>query len=509
MSTTGLPNRVHRVGVVALLVLVAVAAGIWGDTSADRTPVQIPDQVDVDQIGAATFGTPSDTLRNRSIPVAARPGSASVTWFCGGAAARSTTLVLTNRSQHGRTARIIGRVTGGEPVTRQVELPGHSTQELPADFAGDEGTLAVTIEARHGGVVATQRVTGEDSTTTAGCATSTSESWYFAGGDTERGATETVALFNPFDELATADVTFLTEDGFRRPQATQGLAVPARSVVHVDISEVQDRRSAMGAAVTTRAGRIVAWRHQRFDGTGADLDGSEAARGVSLALGQPVPLTRFRLPGAVSGDGVTPRIVIANPGAETSTVQLHFSLDDPAENGEPPDTTVELLSGAVEVIEGDALRQVPDGVPFDVTGRVVDGGAVVAELWMDGTEPALGHGSFATTGTGVAAPSWVSPEGLADPVIDQLGLQAGRRDARVRLSWFAGEQRRESESVVTVTGGERVTVDLAELLGDDTGALVLIDSDEPVVASRLQTGADENGLVSTLAIPVAGGFTDP
>ncbi len=509
MTGTAVPTRMHRAGVVALLVVCIVVAAVVDGPSRERTPVRIPDQVTVDPIGAATFADPSRTLRDRSIPVAAARGAASVTWFCGGGPVRGTTVVLTNRSDQPRRAQVSATVSDGPVVVRDVDLPASSSVDLPAGFAGDDGTFAATIEARHGDVIATQRVTGEDSVTTAACATASSESWYFAEGDTGRGATETIALFNPFDELATVDVTFLTEEGFRRPQATQGLAVPGRTVVAVDIGAVQDRRTDLGAAVTTRAGRVVAWRHQRFDGSGEDLPAGAPPRGVSVALGQPVPLTRFALPGAVAGEGVNPRIVIANPGAEPSTVQLHFSLDDPAENGEPPDTTVELLSGAVEVIEGDALRSVPEGVAFSVTGRVVDGGAVVAELWLDGAEPALGHGAFATVGSGLAAPEWVAPVGLVDPVIDQLGVQAVADDVRLELSWFADGRVHDIDTDLVVPAGERGTVDLAGILGDDAGATVLVRANGPVVVSRLQTGPGEKGLVSWLAVPVAGGFVDP
>lgn len=511
MNESSGPNRVHRVAVIAFFVAVAVLATLLGTTAGDRAPVRIPDQVATDQIGAATFSTPSRTARDRSLPVAAGLDAASVTWFCGGGPAEGTTLALTNRADRQRVARIQATVADGEITGTEVDIPAHTTVDVPAEFAG-EGALAATVEVRHGGVVATQRVVADGSTTTADCATSSSESWFFANGDTERGATEMITLFNPFDELATVDLTFLTADGFRHPQATQGLAVPGRSVVQVDIGEVQDRRSAMGIAVTTRAGRVVSWRLQRFDGSGADLAGGAAADGVSLALGQPVPLTHFALPGAVTGEGVAPRIVIANPGAETSTVELHFAVDDPATNGEPPDATVELLSGAVEVIEGDALRQMPAGVPFSVTGTVVSGGAVVAELWMDGAEPAKGHGSFATVAAGVAARNWVAPIGLAGPVIDQLGIQATARPASVELT-FVDDGATGPLAVpggsISVPASERVSIDLAELLADHPGANVIVESDEPVVVSRLQTGAEARGLVSAFAVPVAGRFADP
>ncbi len=505
------PHRLHRLAVVAVLVVLVVIGATVDRPSGERRPVRIPDQVDLAAVGVASYTTPSRALRNRSMPVAAGLGAASTTWFCGGAPAADTTLVLTNRAAGARTALVTTVTSGKAHATRRVSVPARTTRNLALAFAG-QGTVAATVESRHGGLVAAMRISGDESMTTAACATASSGSWFFAGGDTQRGATETLALFNPFEELATADVTFLTPDGFRRPQATQGLAVPGRSVVLVDVGGVQNRRSDLGAAVTTRSGRLVTWRHQHFDGTGPDLGDGSPPEGVSLTLGAPTPLTRFALPTAVTGAGVAPRIVLANPGVTTATVRLTFAVDDPAETGQPPATTIQLLSGAVEVLDTQALRQVASGVSFSVSGRVVKGGAVVAELWFDGAEPASGHGSFATTGFGLAATSWIAPAGLELPVLDQLGVDSAGRTAQLEL-WVItdGGRRRvrlaDQTSVVPANG--RVTIDLAAALDGHPGATVELTASTPVTVSRLQTGPDERGLVSTPAVPVAGGLADP
>lgn len=505
------PGRLHRLVVGIALVALVVTAAVVDRPSTERVPQRIPDQSDIAQVGAATYARPSRTARDRSMPVSAPLGAASTTWFCGGAPADRSTIVLTNRAAYARQVIVTTVTADRHRAERRVGVPARATRDLSLDFAGAT-VVAAIVESRHGGVVAQQRIAGPDTQTTAACATVSSEEWFFAGGDTQRGASETLALFNPFDDLATADVTFLTPDGFRRPQATQGLAVPGRSVVLVDVGKVQNRRSNLGAAVTTRAGRLVAWRYQTFDGSGPAIGKGQPPKGVSLALGSATPLTRFALPTASTGEGVQPRLLIANPGATSATVQLTFAVDDPATNGQPPPTTIDLLSGAVQEIGTDQLQQIPPGVAFSVSGRVVDGGAVVAELWFDGAAPASGHGSFAAPAFGLAATGWVVPVGLGSPGLDQLGVASAGRTARL-TAWVLADGRRARVPLAgqpgAVPAGGRITIDLTGVLEDHPGAALEVTASKPVTVSRLQTGPDDRGLVSAPAVPIAGGLADP
>jgi hypothetical protein len=505
------PGRLHRLVVGVALVALVVVGVVVDRPSTARGPQRIPDESDTVQVGAATYARPSRTARDRSMPVSAPLATASTTWFCGGAPANRSTIVLTNRAAYARQV-VVTTVTADEHrAGRRIGVPAHATREVSLGFAGST-VVAAIVESRHGGVVAQQRVGGPDTQTTAACATVSSEEWFFAGGDTQRGASETLALFNPFDDLATADVTFLTPDGFRRPQATQGLAVPGRSVVLVDVAEVQNRRSDLGAAVTTRAGRLVAWRYQTFDGSGPKIGKGSPPKGVSLALGSATPLTRFSLPTVSTGEGVQPRLLVANPGATAATVRLTFAVDDPATNGQPPPMTIDLLSGAVQEIGSDQLQQIPPGVAFSVSGRVVDGGAVVAEMWFDGAAPASGHGSFAAPAFGLSATSWVVPVGLESPGLDQLGVTSAGRTARL-AAWVIVDGERARVSLAgqagAVPANGRVTIDLTEVLREHPGAALELTASAPVTVSRLQTGPDDRGLVSAPAVPIAGGLADP
>lgn len=511
MSDSTTPGSLGRVGVLIVLALFIALAVFVNRPSEDRRPQRIPDRIDVAQVGAATYGTPDTSVRNRSVPRSAALDAASVTWFCGGATSRATTIVLTNRASRQRTVVATSVSSSGRRATTRVTVPGFTTRNLrPLPVAG--GTLGVVLESRHGGIVAAQRVTGQGSTTTAACASTSSAQWFFAGGDTQRGATSTVVLFNPFDDLATADVTFLTPDGFRRPQATQGLAVPGRSVVPINVADVQNRRSDLGIVVTTRAGRLIAWRNQSFDGSGPGQSGNAAPRGVSVTLGAQLPISSFVSPTIETGTGLTPRVILANPGATAASVKIRFLVDNPATNGQPPETTVDLISGAVEVLGPDQLRQVAGGVPFSVAGDVVKGGAVVAEVWLDGAEPAAGHGSSASVMTAVAARGWFASTGLELPVADQLGVASSGRAARVRL-WVVtdGSRRRVplGANGGMVPAGGRITLNLATLLRGHPGAAVMLEATTPVTVSRLQTGPAGRGLVTTPAVPVDVGLTDP
>ncbi len=511
MSPRIWPRPLHRAGIWCVLVALVVLGAVFEQTSHARRPVPVPDVSDVAQIGAATFGAPTEARRDRSAPVASALDAASVTWFCGGAPAQDTTLVLTNRAPGPASAILTATTSSGHPVSRTVRVQGRSSRGVAMSFAG-KGTLGVIIEALHGGLAASQRVAGGGTATTASCATSSADSWFFAGGDTERGAGEKLVLFNPFADLATADVAFLTPNGFRHPQATQGLAVPGHTVVVVDVAKVQNRRSGLGSTVTTRAGRLVVWRNQTFDGSGPKLSDGSPPHGSSVALGLSAPLTRFTLPGAVAGEGAVPRIILANPGASNSKVRISFAVDDPAKNGQPSADTVDLASGAVKILGADQLRQVGSGVPFSVSGRVLSGGAVVAELWFDGAAPAKGHGSFAAPAFPFATRTWLAPVGLSAPTLDQLGIQSVARAARLRIWVIDGGHRLSVDLPAasrTVPASGRITVDLASALKAHPGAAVEVHSSAPVVVSRLQTGADAHGLVSSPAVAVAGEFVDP
>ncbi len=369
MSTVTAPRRV---AVLAGIVALAVLAAVLGQPSTARHPIRIGNDDGPLQIGARVLVAPDVAARHAATPVASTLGAVSTTWFCGGGSPSSsgglsTHLILVNRAAAMTTATIDFVSSTGGRHTTSVEVAGRTAMTVNASGVGDKGSVAAVVEARGGGLVVSQRIGAAEAVTVAACATASSDSWFFSGGDTQKGSTEQLVLFNPFNDLATADVSFLTADGFRHPQETQGLPVSARSLLVVDVASVQNRRKDLASMVTTRAGRLVVWRTQRFDGSGPELPAAFSPSGVSVSLGATTALDRFALPTAVTGDGVVTRIVLSNPGTEDATVRLRFTPDDPSTNGQPPATSTKVGAGSVVVLG--TARASPDPAGGAVHGH--------------------------------------------------------------------------------------------------------------------------------------------
>lgn len=105
------------------------------------------------------------------------------------------------------------------------------------------------------------------------CAWAASNRWYLPSGTTLRGATLHLALFNPFPDPTSVDISFATDEGPISPWALTGMAVPARSLRVVTV-ENPSRRAEVATTITTRTGRIVVERLQIYDGTGDSVAGS-------------------------------------------------------------------------------------------------------------------------------------------------------------------------------------------------------------------------------------------
>lgn len=506
----------RRLFVLAFLVVVVALAASFDHPSTTRRPAGAAVDAPPFQIGVTALTPPDAPTRAHAMPVALPLESATSTWFCGGGSGKADsplalTLLLTNRAAADSATTITVRSETGSAKVRKVMVPGYGTLAMRASDVLAAPWVAAVVESIGGGVVADQRLGNADRATVAQCASGSSASWYFAGGDTERGSSEKLVLFNPFQNLVTADVSFLTPDGLRQPQSVQGIPVSAGSVKVIDVADVENRRSDLASMVTTRMGRLVVWRAQTFDGSGPVIDGAFPPSGISAALGSPAALSRFTLPTAVTGQGVAPRLILSNPGTADSTVRLTITPDDPATNGQPTPITVKVPSSSVHVLGVRDFQQVPAGVPFTIRGTAT-GGPIVAELWLDGADPAVGHGSFATSAIPVSAPRWVVSPGLETPALDQLGVVAPGRAASFTLQ-LVDQGRVLSVAVPKasrrVAAGGRISLDLVALLAGHPGATLVVTADVPVVVSRLQAGAGQRGLVSATAVPVAGGFALP
>ncbi len=169
-------------------------------------------------------------------PTASASGSLSTTWYCAGGPSGQgdggrTTLVLANRSPVTSRAQVTVFGNGVATQRRVVQVLGSSRLELSLTSILKAPTTGAVIEGTGGGLAVSQRLTTPSGADATPCGTRASSQWYFADGSTAEGATQTITLFNPFPDPVTADVSFLTVDGYRQPPPFSGVPVPPGSVV--------------------------------------------------------------------------------------------------------------------------------------------------------------------------------------------------------------------------------------------------------------------------------------
>src|SRR5205823_7807524 len=93
-----------------------------------------------------------------------------------------------------------------------------------------------------GGAAVEVAVAGPAGWSATACASSASQRWYLATGSTDRDASLSITLFNPFPDDAIVDLSFGTDQGPTAPAEFQGLIVPARGMLSVNVGDHVRRR---------------------------------------------------------------------------------------------------------------------------------------------------------------------------------------------------------------------------------------------------------------------------
>lgn len=494
--------------VVAIVGLLVVAGVVDRRPRATRSEPS-PPVTDAGNGGAVALSAPTAGDAVLLGPTASASGSLSTTWYCAGGPSGQgdggrTTLVLANRSPVTSRAQVTVFGNGVATQRRVVQVLGSSRLELSLTSILKAPTTGAVIEGTGGGLAVAQRLTTPSGADATPCTTRASSQWYFADGSTAEGATQTITLFNPFPDPVTADVSFLTVDGYRQPPPFSGVPVPPGSVVSLDVAKVQNRRASLATIVSTRTGRLIAASTQAYDGTGPKGTNGSSPSGMSFTLGAPRALSTFVFPLGLISKGLGARVAVANPGRTDSTVRLDITLDDPAVNGQPPPMTLHIPATSTVQLGPKALRQIPAGIPFTVHGRVLSGGPVTSELTLDGTDPAKGHGTTTMQASPVLATDWVLPAGLERPSSDVLTVVSPGSVATISITAIDAGRRilLTSGTLPRVPKGGITTLDLHKLLGTRSGATVVVHASVPVAVARLQSGHDAQGLSLASGIPV-------
>ncbi len=280
----GRPRRNRAVRLVVLVVLLAMLAG--GIALGRRTPEVTPVRV-------ATAG-----LDGPEVP----PGDAvSTAWYCAaGTSSRGgsedETIFVANLSPDPITADVtVDPGSGQDPATARMQIEAYERASLPVSEVLAVDSPGVVVEVAGGAAVVEHEIRNAGDVAMSACSHEPSATWYFAGGGTPKGATQTLELFNPFGDDAIVDISFLTEGGVQEPQAMQGLVVGRRSKVLVPVTDLVARQERIATVVRTRTGRVVAEQVRTFDG-------SDGRAGLTLSLGAASPRQQWTLPVARGPD---------------------------------------------------------------------------------------------------------------------------------------------------------------------------------------------------------------
>jgi Family of unknown function (DUF5719) len=507
----------------------------------------------------------SDPVPPPEYGVAVEPGSPAIvlgtgglshSWFCpGGPTAddQTTSLTLFNPQGAPRSVRLTAYPADGQPVTRPLELAPRARETVTIGEFAPSAFTAATVEVFGEGVLVEQTVNTPVGRSTTACATSASDTWYFADGVTTVDASFSLALFNPFAQAASVDVRFATSEGDRSPGELQGISVPARAVRLIDVGEFVQREAVFSTIVETRRGRLVAGRLQSIDRRGR--------RGIAAGPGAPRPGDTWWFPDGEKGDAAGEQYVVYNPNPVDAAVALAFfpgsgvpvaaapsTSTAPATSTSPPTTggprSTTTRPEATTTTSGPATSTTADGTStVPPTPDDVLAGATVVDLLVPAGEfrvVDVANNPDVPVGRHDVA---VSLEGDDTPVVVERILNRIRDDRSttstllgsrlVSGTWYIADASASTDGVLVVMNGAGLSTDVTvNIVGpagpvpvpglvelavptggileqsippDVAGMPLLVHGTGPIVVEwRARAGGEVPGLVSSFAVAELG-----
>lgn len=471
-----------------VLVLVAALAGA-GYVERERAPSAAEGPT-------AGFG--------RVAPLVASDDVLGSTWYCAAGSSDADgpadhTVVVSNPGGVDREATVTVVPGTADPVTTVVDVPAASIERVHLADLVEAPAAAAMVEVDGGGVAVTHELVGPTGADRGPCASTSSDTWHFAWGDTSRDARSLVALFNPFPGDAVVDFEFVTVDGSRAPQALTGVVVPGRSVVVADVGEEVARRDQVSTTVTARTGRIVAERIQTFDDTEEMLEGAEPRRALTVDLGVTQLMDIWVHPGARLAEGSTERVVVYNPGSSTAEIDVEVLVADPEWGGiEPFELTVGPQRYEVlDLSDQSRLAERFEDGPIEATVvvRSLNGVPVVAERVTVVPTSANGPGVSASTGSPLIGRTQLvvdpRPQGADDSVVALVNPHAeGIVTGTIRVLARGSDRELDGyEDFEIPAGGRLLLDDLSDGVTAAGSSMLVIESSRPLaVGTRARSG---------------------
>lgn len=486
----------RRVPVIAVIVAVLV-----GVLVADRLVLS----------GTAPSG---GAAQERSVVAAPSAGAGPTTWYCPGGSTSADgdaelTVVVANTGDEPveGMATVVAFSPGAPkppPAVQERFAVGPFTRVVlnPKDLV-QSPHVAVTVEVDGGDVVVEQGVAGTLGFDLGPCAISGSDSWYFADGATTRASTLLLHLYNPFPAPAIADLGFVGTEGRAEPGDLQGVVVPPRSLVVVNVGDHVRREPAVSTSILARSGRLVVGKVGRRAEPGQ--------RGMVAGLGAAAVAETWRFPEGVVGGGVVERFHLYNPNEEEASVDLEMVLDEGV--FEPLAVPVPAQGRVTLTVNGEAEAgiQVPEGVGHSALFRSLNGVGVVVERGIEATGKRAGLGS--TLGGTEPALKWGLAAGVATSAVEQwiVVQNASDQPAEVTVTAIANGRAELLDQLggLTVPPLGRRGFKLNDVLAKASAGLpeevleaaLVVEADRPVVVERAMYRIGRAGISTSLAVP--------
>lgn len=282
--------------------------------------------------------------------------------------------------------------------------------------------MSAVLEVTGGGVAVTRRFVSELGIDEARCSSTVAAQWFVPVGDTQSDARDLIVIHNPLPRDAIVDVRFASEveqGAFVLP-ALQGIIVPGRATVAIDVGEHARRRLVASAVVVAQTGRIAVDHVEVYDR-------SVGRAGFSVELAVPHTSPVWWVPLAGIDDSTSAVISVLNPTDELAEVELRSSSGGLGDGETFTDTVsvivlandvaqVRLAPDTTEALDSNTLLAVAGG-PIAVKVASLNGVALVVA-----TEVLVGSATEPTTQSELATESDLGAGGQEeDAVVGGLG----------------------------------------------------------------------------------------
>lgn len=476
----------HRLPILlALAVLLAVGGLVDRAAGNSAGSPATPASVAANTAGAVSVVAPGDAL--------------SSSWYCGGATDEATAQVpgrleVTNAAAGPITGTATIVASNGARHVVDLRVPGHGHTTVPEKVPGGAPWVGAMVNLDGGLASVEQEAAGRLGASSTPCATSGSRSWYFTSGATLTNAGVELSLLNPYPADAIVDLTLSTNEGVEQPGDFQGLVVPARGMLAVNLGSHLRRRQRIATTVTARTGRVVAWKTdivtppkpgQVTIGSPQAADSPDPAApigGVALTLGSPSVGTLWTWPEGDTGNGFNEQYTIYNPGTKTADVALTVGLD----LGAAQPVHLSVASESVATVVSNDQARIPAGVGHFAEVRSTNGVPVVAERTLAVAKPSAFSGLGEIPGIRTSASAWLLGANAAPASVQAYLVVDNPGRTPVRVSVAAQRHGRSSAipklPPLTIPGGRRASILLNKDVSPQTA--LLVEGSTPIVVER-------------------------